>query len=133
MLTSVIWQKAAACSHNLFHAPLSLCFLLINYDQPKNIALQLDIAAICCLSKGHSFTEVSGRAEKNGSICRLGEENSLLLNTSKLLDPQSPGAHWTQHPGLWEGSHGSNQLPGESADFSAQVLKTDFGRKAPLG
>lgn len=68
MLTSVKWQEAAACSYNLFHVPLSLWFSLMNYDQPKHIPLQLDIAAIRCLSKVHSFTKVSGTAEENGWI-----------------------------------------------------------------
>lgn len=68
MLTSVKWQQAAACSCNLFCVPLSLWFSLMNYDQPKHIPLQLDMAAICRLSKGHSFTKVSGTAEENGWI-----------------------------------------------------------------
>lgn len=87
MLTSVKWQQAAACSYNFFRVPLSLWFLLINYDQPKHIAVQLDIAAVCCLSKGHCFTKVSRTAGENGWICGPEEERTLLLNKSKLLEP----------------------------------------------
>lgn len=78
MLTPVVWQPAVACSHNCFYVPLYLCFLLMNHDQPKNTALQPDIAAICCMSKGHGFTTFSGTERKNGSIWGLRKEKCLF-------------------------------------------------------
>lgn len=86
MLTSAKWQEAAPCSYNLFCVHLSPWFSLMNYDQPKHTALQLDIAAICCPSKGHSSTTVPGTARENGWICGPGEDKSILSTKASSLN-----------------------------------------------